>query len=98
MRIIPDISTTVRTSSTSPTIWVAKDQELEHLIELKRRFSECPFVYSLEMAPYKEKKHDMSEFGQIIEERSAFSINNCLSQDFHDTKNQPEQGGSEYSW
>lgn len=62
---------------TNSTIWVAKDKELEHLIDLKRRFEECPLMYSLEREPYR-MQHDINQFERLLLEERESRITNGL--------------------
>ena len=65
-------------TSGTPTIWVAKDEEFEHLCNLKKSHDECPLVYSLTIEPYKKKQHDISEFSDLLSHNRASNIEGTL--------------------
>lgn len=46
-----------------PNVWVVGDNELQHLESLKRRYENCPLMYSIEMIPYNKETTLYSETG-----------------------------------
>ena len=51
----------------SPSMWVVEDNQIEHLIELKRKYSTYPFSAALAIDPYETREGDTNPYSDQMD-------------------------------